>query len=108
MKKLIIALWLMLFAGPIMAQTEPALYLAADKEKMTQWVDSVFDTLSFDERIGQLFMVIADPATDTRNMARLLTYVNEQKIGGILYHKGDPVTQATVTNQLQNAARVPL
>ena len=108
MKKLIIALWLMLFAGPIMAQTEPALYLAADKEKMTQWVDSVFDTLSFDERIGQLFMVIADPSTDTRNMARLLTYVNELKIGGILYHKGDPVTQATVTNQLQNAARVPL
>ena len=36
MKKLIIALWLMLFAGPIMAQTEPALYLAADKEKMTE------------------------------------------------------------------------
>ena len=36
MKKLIIALWLMLFAGPIMAQTEPALYLAADKEKMKE------------------------------------------------------------------------
>lgn len=108
MKKLIIALCLTLYTGLIVAQTGPTLYLAADKVKMNQWVDSVFDALSLDQRIGQLFMVIADPASNTRNMTRLLTYVNEQKIGGILYQKGDPVTQATVTNRLQEAARVPL
>ena len=53
-------------------------------------------------------MIIANPKSDTRNMQRLMRYVNEIKIGGILFHKGDPVTQAEVTNRLQKASRVPM
>ena len=83
MKKLIIALCLGTLSLQAGAQTEPALFQAADKTMMTHWVDSVFDSLSPEERIGQLFMVIADPSSNTRNMNRLLTYVKEQKIGGV-------------------------
>ncbi len=75
---------------------------------MNHWADSVFDAMSYDERIGQLFMVIANPKSDSRNMTRLMRYINEIKIGGILFHKGDPTMQAEVTNRLQKAARVPL
>ena len=88
------------------AQTVPNLYREVDQEKMNHWVDSVFDAMSYDERIGQLFMVIANPKSDNRNMQRLMRYVNEIKIGGILFHKGDPVTQAEVTNRLQKASRI--
>lgn len=91
-----------------MSQTTPNLYRAVDKAKMVQWADSVFDAMSYDERIGQLFMVIADPKSDNRNMQKLMRYVNEIKIGGILFHKGDPQTQAEVTNRLQKASRFPL
>ncbi|RHJ90296.1 glycoside hydrolase family 3 N-terminal domain-containing protein [Parabacteroides bouchesdurhonensis] len=90
------------------AQTEPALMANVDKEKMNHWVDSVFDAMSYDERIGQLFMVIAEPKSDMRNMQKLMRYVNEIKVGGVLFHKGNPVTQAEVTNRLQKASRVPL
>lgn len=90
------------------AQTIPNLYRNVDQTKMNHWVDSVFDSMTYDERIGQLFMVIADPKSDNRNMQRLMRYVNEIKIGGILFHKGNPVTQAEVTNQLQKASRVPM
>ena len=83
------------------AQTIPNLYRNVDQTKMNHWVDSVFDSMTYDERIGQLFMVIADPKSDNRNMQRLMRYVNEIKIGGILFHKGNPVTQAEVTNRLQ-------
>ncbi|WP_280747957.1 glycoside hydrolase family 3 N-terminal domain-containing protein [Parabacteroides sp. PF5-9] len=89
-------------------QTVPELYRKVDQEKMNHWADSVFDTLSFDERIGQLIMVIANPTTDNRNMQRLTRYVNEIKIGGILFHKGNPVTQADVTNRVQKIAKLPL
>ena len=68
---------------------------------MNHWVDSVFDKMSYDERIGQLFMVISEPKSDNRTMQRLMRYVNEIKLGGILFHKGNPVTQAEVTNRLQ-------
>ena len=90
------------------AQTIPNMYRNVDQAKMNHWVDSVFDSMTYDERIGQLFMVIADPKSDNRNMQRLMRYVNEIKIGGILFHKGDPVTQAEVTNRLQKASRVPM
>lgn len=90
------------------AQTIPNLYSTVDEKAMSQWVDSVFDAMSYDERIGQLFMVIAKPESDNRNMQRLMRYINEIKIGGVLFHKGDPITQAEVTNRLQKVSRLPL
>ena len=108
MKKIYIFLFSCVTVLSAVAQTTPNLYRAADKAKMNHWVDSVFDSMSYDERIGQLFMVIANPKSDTRNMQRLMRYVNEIKIGGILFHKGDPVTQAEVTNRLQKASRIPM
>ncbi|MDR1624746.1 MAG: serine hydrolase [Tannerellaceae bacterium] len=109
MKKFIFLLSFSLFTLPLTAQTETNLFRAADKSKMNHWVDSVFDTMSLDERIGQLFMVIANPAADTRNMQKLTRYINDIKVGGILFAKaGSPQAQAEVTNRLQKASRVPL
>lgn len=108
MKKIYILLCSCMTALSVVAQTTPNLYRAVDEAKMNHWVDSVFDAMSGDERLGQLFMVIANPKSDTRNMQRLMRYVNEIKIGGILFHKGDPVMQAEVTNRLQKASRVPM
>jgi len=90
------------------AQVEPGLYTKADKVKMNHWVDSVFRTLSEDEKIGQLLMVVANPTADARNMQTLENYVKNIKVGGILFHVGDPVTQADVTNRIQQMTRVPL
>lgn len=90
------------------SQTVPNLFKQVDQAQMNHWVDSVFDAMSPDERIGQLFMVIADPKNDTRNLQKLTRYVNELKIGGILFHKGNPETQADVTNRMQKISNVPL
>ena len=105
---LFIGLFSWMFAGWISAGTTPKLYRTVDKAKMNHWVDSVFDVMSHDERIGQLFMVIADPKSDEANMKKMMRYVNEVKIGGILFHKGNPITQAEVTNRLQEASRIPM
>lgn len=107
-RKLYFVLLACLVWGYGVAQTSPNLLRAVDQAKMEQWVDSVFDSMSVEERIGQLFMVIANPKSDTRNMQLLMRYVNEVKIGGVLFHKGNPETQALVTNRLQKAAKVPL
>ena len=72
MKKIYIFLFSCVTVLSAVAQTTPNLYRAVDKEKMNHWVDSVFDAMSYDERIGQLFMVIANPKSDTRNMQRLM------------------------------------
>ena len=90
------------------AQIASGLYAKADKEKMNHWVDSIFKALSEEEKIGQLLMVVANPTSDSRNMQTLEGYINNVKVGGVLFHVGDPVTQADVTNRLQKIARVPL
>lgn len=104
---LILGLFL-LVSGSMKAQTEPNLYSHVNREQMNHWVDSVFNRMSLDERIGQLFMVIADPKSDSRNMQRLMRFIHEMKIGGILFHKDNPVTQAEITNRLQKVSRIPI
>lgn len=52
MKKIYIFLFSCVTVLSAVAQTTPNLYRAVDKEKMNHWVDSVFDAMSYDERIG--------------------------------------------------------
>ena len=87
-------------------QTETNLYKNTDKEKMTQWVDSVFNELTLDEKIGQLFMPIVDSSSDWRT--RIASYIDKQKIGGVLFSKGTLKQQAEMTNYIQSISKVPL
>ncbi len=90
------------------AQIQPNIYREANKAEMNAWVDSVYSSLSTDERIGQLFMVIADTHTTTANKNLIKRYIDQQKIGGILFSKGTIAKQANITNYAQEASKTPL
>ena len=90
------------------AQNQPNLYKTADFVKMRQWVDSIFSQMTFDEKIGQLFMIVADPGTGELNTKKIIRYINEQKIGGILFSKGTLKEQVTATNLYQKESKIPL
>ncbi len=113
MKKLISIIILPLFCFVTLtakdrSKTIPALYQSADKAKMNQWVDSVFDRLTMDERIGQLFVVVADGSSSTSNTAKIEGQVRDLNLGGVLFSKGTPTDQAELTNAVQRVAKVPL
>ena len=72
------------------------------------WADSVFKTLSPDERISQLFMVAAYSNRDHKHENEILKLVTEQKIGGLIFFQGGPVRQANLTNLYQSKSKVPL
>jgi beta-glucosidase-like glycosyl hydrolase/CubicO group peptidase (beta-lactamase class C family) len=80
----------------------PFLNTQADK-----WVDSVFNTLTPDERIGQLFMVAAYSKTTTPS-ADIESLIKNQKIGGLIFMQGGPGRQAILNNHYQNLSKVPL
>ncbi len=90
------------------AQIQPNIYRLADKAKMDKWVDSVYLSMTEDQRIGQLFMVIAETKTTDANRNLINRYIQEQKIGGILFSKGTIADQATLTNFAQKASKAPL
>ncbi|MDR1682688.1 MAG: serine hydrolase [Candidatus Symbiothrix sp.] len=90
----------------VFTQTQPHLYKNADKKAMNQWVDSVFTSLTMDEKIGQLFMLIVDPSPSWN--PRVLKNIKEQRIGGICFSGGKLSEQANSLNLYQSESRIPL
>ncbi|MCB9016238.1 MAG: serine hydrolase [Lentimicrobiaceae bacterium] len=74
----------------------------------TSWVDSVFATLTPDDRIAQLLMLRAYSNRDSIYVDELSDLVKNVKIGGVCFFQGGPVRQAMVTNRLQSLSRTPL
>lgn len=90
------------------AKNTPNIYRSVDQAKMNLWVDSVFNQLSEDEKIGQLFTMIVAGNNTSSNKNRLATLVTDNKIGGILFSKISIEDHIELTNYAQNLATVPL
>jgi beta-N-acetylhexosaminidase len=72
------------------------------------WVDSIYNQMSFEEKVGQLFMVAAYSNKDAAHVAEISKLVSDYKIGGLIFFQGGPVRQAKLTNRYQAKAKVPL
>jgi beta-glucosidase-like glycosyl hydrolase len=71
-------------------------------------VDSVYNRLTQEERIGQLFMVAAYSGGPKLNVSEIEGLINKHQIGGLIFMQGGPVRQANLTNRYQSMAQVPL
>lgn len=77
-------------------------------KKPNAWVDSVYSSMTEDERIGQLFMVDVWSMRDSAHFKDVEALVRDYKVGGLIFFKGYPYRQATLTNWFQGRARIPL
>lgn len=81
------------------------------QEFAEKWADSVFNSLTDNQRIAQLMVVrVSEKKKDS-----ILFYddnvavdINKYNIGGIVLFQGGPVKQAQVVNKLQSLAQTPL
>ncbi|MGC4100259.1 MAG: glycoside hydrolase family 3 N-terminal domain-containing protein [Ferruginibacter sp.] len=100
--------YLLLLSFVICSTVSQAQNKAADA-----WVDSVYKTLSKEERIAQLMVVrlsTYDGRTKTVTFFDSLVSVLIKKynIGGICVFQGSPVKQANIINSLQAQAKTPI
>ncbi|MCE6988597.1 glycoside hydrolase family 3 N-terminal domain-containing protein [Dyadobacter sp. CY323] len=84
-------------------RAEPVLVLPENA-----WVDSTLQSLSLDEKIGQLFMVATYSNRDDSHYKYIDRLVNEFHIGGLIFFQGGPVGQAQLTNRYQAQSKIPL
>ncbi|MCC8145389.1 MAG: serine hydrolase [Bacteroidales bacterium] len=105
-KKVILIILFFAFYLFVSAQIQPNLYKSIDKKAMEQWVDSIYNSMTIDEKIGQLFMVIADPRSSYHT--RIIRNIKEQKIGGVLFSGGNLEDQVESMNLYQKESRIPL
>jgi beta-N-acetylhexosaminidase len=82
--------------------------LFKDTEVETKWVDSVYSKLTFDEKLGQLFMIAAYSNKDEVHFKEIDKLIENYKIGGLIFFQGGPVRQAKLTNRFQSKSKIPL
>ena len=107
MRKILFLLVIAIFSGStfnILQAQNKAIFLSDS----TWWADSVLANLSEEERISQLFMVVAYSNKDELHKQEITDLVEYYKIGGVMFLQGGPVRQAKFTNYLQAHSKVPL
>lgn len=73
-----------------------------------KWVDSVFTSLSAEQRLAQLFMVAAWSNKDMKHVRQIDSLVSKYNIGGLIFMQGGPYRQAKLVNYYQSRAQTPL
>ena len=74
----------------------------------TNWVDSVFNSLSADQRIAQLLVIRAFSDRDSVYNDSLTHVISTWNVGGVCFFKGTPYRQAELTNRWQQSLQTPL
>lgn len=78
------------------------------KQANSAWVDSVYNSLTQEQRLAQLFMVAAYSNKDEAHIKDLEQLITEYNIGGLIFFQGGPVRHARMLNRLQEKAKTPM
>lgn len=76
--------------------------------RTNEWIDSVYNSLSDDDKISQLMIVDVWPARDSLHIEDVAYKIRDLHVGGLIFFKGTPTRQALLTNYFQSLSRVPL
>jgi len=72
------------------------------------WVDSVMNSLSLQEKIGQLIWVAGFSKGEIGHEIWLTDMIRKHKIGGIIFFQGEALRQAELINFFQKISKVPI
>ena len=87
---------IMLFSGQLFAQDEES-----------HWVDSVYNSLTMEQRVGQLICMRAN--NPDKPFEKLVgDYIKKYNIGGVCFFRADAKPQVEQTNAWQALAQTPL
>ncbi|MEL7161125.1 MAG: glycoside hydrolase family 3 N-terminal domain-containing protein, partial [Bacteroidota bacterium] len=102
----LLTVWLLVFQLPAQRPYQGDLSRHTVAEKA--WVDSVFNALTPDERIGQLFMLRAHSDRGPDHIAHVKAEIEKYKVGGLCFFQGNPEKQLELTNEYQRLSKVPM
>jgi len=88
----------------------PSVSSAQYKSKLNarQWADSVFNSLTDNEKIAQLMVIRAHSNLGADHVAKVTEDIKKYNVGALCFFQGGPVRQANLTNFYQSIAKTPL
>lgn len=90
------------------AQYQPKHISHSDQKKAQQWVDKTYNSLSQDEKLGQLFIVALYTNKDENHINQVRNIVTNDKIGGLILMQDDAAREINLVNEFQQKSKVPL
>jgi len=76
--------------------------------KSIAWADSMLNTLSYKEKIGQLFMIEAFSNKDQAHVNQVVYLIDSFYVGGLIFFQGGPYRQVALNNYYQARSKVKL
>ena len=78
------------------------------KKQVNTWAQQTFDSMTEDERLGQLFMIECRPTLGREHIAEVERMVQQHHVGGVIFFKGDPTEEVKMTNKFQAMSKTKL
>lgn len=102
-------LFIILFINSqLSAQYQPKNISHSDQKKAQQWVDKTYNSLTQDEKLGQLFIVALYTNKDENHINQVRNIVTNDKIGGLILMQDNAAREINLVNEFQQKSKVPL
>jgi len=102
-------LFILLFINSqVSAQYQPKNISPSEQKKAQQWVDKTYNSLSQDEKLGQLFIVALYTNKDENHINQVRNIVTNDKIGGLILMQDDAAREINLVNEFQQKSKIPL
>ncbi|CAA7194188.1 Beta-hexosaminidase [Chryseobacterium potabilaquae] len=98
----------LLMSSKIMAQYQPKDFSPTDLQRAHQWVEKTYQSLSQDEKLGQLFIVALYTNKGENEINNVRNIVINDKIGGLILMQDDAAREINLVNEFQQKSKVPL
>lgn len=104
----LIAFFLIGLKSPLSAQYKPNNLTASDEKKAQDWVNKTYNSLSQDEKLGQLFIVALYVNRGEEEITKVRNLVVNEKLGGLILMQDDAARHINLLNEFQTKSKVPM
>ena len=77
-------------------------------KKANHWVDSIYNSLTTQQKIAQLMVIRAHSNLGQDHIDKVSTLIKKYNVGGLCFFQGGPIRQANLTNYYQQISKTPL
>ena len=105
-KKLFFVAFLMTFFNSYSQNLDPL--RTDDYYAQEKWVDSILNSMTIDQKMGQLFMIQAYSNLDTVHENKIKEMIQKYYVGNLIFMQGTPSKQVQLTNTYQSLSKIPL
>lgn len=107
-RKIVLFLGICLVAASIITAKTPLLMSRAPKDEMNQWVDSVYNSLSTEQRVGQLLCICFNTTNVKKSKKEIDDMMKKYHFGWVYFESGPAMNHAELINYANAVSETPV